>query len=32
MKLKKKVVDIMEKKADDFNEDMILQDMVLMSI
>ena len=27
MKLKKKVVDIMEKKADDFNEDMILQDM-----
>ena len=27
MKLKKKVVDIMEKKADDFNEDIILQDM-----
>ena len=27
MKLKKKVVDIMEKKAEDFNEDMILQDM-----
>ena len=27
MKVKKKVVEIMEKKAEDFNEDMILQDM-----